>query len=102
VISTVKVASFPDIGIKPYYADPLRQIYCADCQEVLPEMSGFSAVVTDPPCNLSFMGKSWDSTGVGFQRETWAVIRQSCLPGAPLLVTRWFTASPLIAVLPIW
>jgi len=31
------------------------------------------------------MGKSWDSKGVSFQKETWEVIRKACLSGAPLL-----------------
>ena len=82
---TTHIASLPDIGIKPYYADSLRQIYCGDCREVLSKMRGFSAVVTDPPYNLSFMGKDWDSTGVALQKMTWEVIRRACLPGAPLL-----------------
>ncbi len=102
----------PDFGIEPYYADRLRAIYLADSRELLAKVSGIgSAVVTDPPYNLTahkkggsglaslnlnspagrsrittgFMGKAWDGTGVSFQKETWEVIRQACKPGAMLL-----------------
>ena len=35
-------------------------IYTGDCLEVLPQISGVSGVLTDPPYGLSFMGKAWD------------------------------------------
>lgn len=75
----------PDIGVKPYYSDKWRAIYLGDCRAVVSELSGISAVVTDPPYELGFMGKSWDSKGVSFQSSTWSIIRQFCLSGAPLL-----------------
>jgi len=68
----------------PYYQGKAT-IYHGDCREILPTLSDFSAVVTDPPYELGFMGKSWDSQGVSFQKETWEIIRKSCLSGAPLL-----------------
>ena len=71
--------------MKPYYQDKWVTIYHADCRELLPSLSNISAVVTDPPYELGFMGKSWDSQGVSFQPETWQIIRNACLPGAPLL-----------------
>jgi hypothetical protein len=70
--------------MKPYYQDKAI-IYLGDCREILPSLAGFSAVVTDPPYELGFMGKSWDSQGVSFQKETWEIIRKSCLSGSPLL-----------------
>ena len=45
----------------------------------------FHAVLCDPPYELGFMGKSWDSRGVSFRAETWAAIRSLLLPGAHLL-----------------
>jgi len=71
--------------IKPYFQDSYPTIYHGDALEVLPQLSGASAIVTDPPYELGFMGKSWDSKGVSFQPETWKVIRNACLPGAPIL-----------------
>lgn len=71
--------------MKPYSQDKRVTIYHGDCREILPSLSGGSAVVTDPPYELGFMGKPWDSRGVSFQRETWEVVRTACLSGAMLL-----------------
>jgi len=69
-----------------YYQDDAVYIIHGDCREKLANLKSiFSAVPTDPPYELGFMGKSWDSQGVSFQKETWEIIRKSCLPGAPLL-----------------
>ncbi len=70
--------------IKPFWTDGDRTIYCGDCREILPQLKG-TGVVTDPPYELGFMGKDWDKQGVSFQKETWQIIRESCLPGAMLL-----------------
>ncbi len=45
----------------------------------------FHAVLCDPPYELGFMGKSWDSRGVSFRAETWAAIGSLLAPGAHLL-----------------
>ena len=45
----------------------------------------FHAVLCDPPYELGFMGKSWDSRGVSFRAETWSAIRSLLAPGAHLL-----------------
>ena len=48
-----------------------------DCREVLRQLPDCSidAIVTDPPYELGFMGKAWDSTGIAYQVEVW----QECL-----------------------
>lgn len=58
-----------------------------DCREVLRilEESSMDVCVTDPPYELGFMGKDWDSRGVSFQRETWAEVLRVLKPGAHLL-----------------
>ncbi len=43
------------------------------------------SIVTDPPYELGFMGKSWDSTGIAFQKETWQLALQLLKPGGHLL-----------------
>ncbi|NTX08287.1 site-specific DNA-methyltransferase [Myxococcus sp. CA040A] len=43
------------------------------------------AVVTDPPYELGFMGKSWDSAGVSFRPETWAAMLRVLKPGGYLV-----------------
>jgi DNA modification methylase len=45
----------------------------------------FHAVLCDPPYELGFMGKSWDSRGVSFRAETWSAIGSLLAPGAHLL-----------------
>jgi hypothetical protein len=57
----------------------------ADCREALPLIQPVATCITDPPYELSFMGKQWDGTGVAFQSETWAKVLDSLLPGGMLL-----------------
>jgi len=38
----------------------LVTLYLGDCREVLKEIRGVHACVTDPPYGLRFMGKAWD------------------------------------------
>ena len=33
--------------------------------------NSIDAVLTDPPYELGFMGKSWDNSGIAFQADTW-------------------------------
>ena len=43
------------------------------------------SIVTDPPYELGFMGKQWDSNGVSFQKETWERCLRILKPGGYLL-----------------
>ena len=43
------------------------------------------SVVTDPPYELGFMGKSWDSTGIAFNVEVWTEALRVLKPGGHLL-----------------
>ena len=37
-------------GVKPYQTlDGAVTLYCGDCRDVLPTLTGVDAVVTDPP-----------------------------------------------------
>jgi len=45
----------------------------------------FDSCVCDPPYELGFMGKGWDSTGVAFQVETWRRVYDALKPGAHLV-----------------
>ena len=43
------------------------------------------AIVTDPPYELNFMNKSWDNSGIAFQKETWQKCFEVLKPGGYLL-----------------
>jgi len=44
----------------PYYDEGGIQIFHGDCRDVMPSLAPASALVSDPPYGLSFMGKGWD------------------------------------------
>ena len=65
----------------------MKGLYHGDCIEVmrsLPENS-VDTCITDPPYELGFMGKKWDSSGIAFQPDTWAEVYRLLKPGAILL-----------------
>ena len=45
----------------------------------------FDAILCDPPYELGFMGKSWDSSGIAFDKDMWADILKLLKPGGHLL-----------------
>lgn len=42
------------------------QLYLGDCLEVMRTLdeNSIDTCITDPPCELGFMGKKWDSSGI--------------------------------------
>jgi len=63
------------------------KLYLGDCLEVtrgFPDKS-VDTCITDPPYELGFMGKKWDSSGIAFQPETWQAVYRVLKPGAILL-----------------
>ena len=57
---------------------------CIDAISQLPDAS-IDSIVTDPPYELGFMGKSWDSTGITYNTELWRQCLRVLKPGAHLL-----------------
>lgn len=45
----------------------------------------FYSIVTDPPYEMGFMGKSWDASGIAYNVEFWKEALRVCKPGATLL-----------------
>lgn len=45
----------------------------------------FDGILCDPPYELGFMGKSWDSSGIAFDVEMWADLFRHIKPGGHLL-----------------
>ena len=47
--------------------------------------NSIDAIVTDPPYELGFMGKSWDSTGIAYNVDFWKKCLRVLKPGGHLL-----------------
>lgn len=65
-----------------------NKILCGDCLQVLklfPE-NCIDSIVTDPPYELSFMGKKWDSSGISYNINVWKECLRILKPGAHMLV----------------
>lgn len=60
-------------------------LYNGECIEILDKLAednSFDSLVTDPPYELGFMGKSWDKAGISFNTDTWRMIISKLKPGA--------------------
>ena len=55
-----------------------------DMLEVI-EQNSIDSIVCDPPYELGFMGKKWDSSGIAFQPKTWEKCLKVLKPGGYLL-----------------
>jgi len=55
-----------------------------DILPTLPDNS-IDAIVTDPPYELGFMGKSWDSTGIAYNVALWKECLRVLKPGGHIL-----------------
>lgn len=62
----------------------LRNGDCIDIMRTLPDNS-VDSIVTDPPYELGFMGKSWDSTGIAYSVKMWDEVLRVLKPGGHLL-----------------
>lgn len=58
-----------------------------DCRDVLKTLQDASvdSVVTDPPYELGFMGKEWDSSGIAYDETVWRECLRVLKPGGHLL-----------------
>lgn len=65
----------------------VNKIIQGDCLLKLKELedNSIDSIVTDPPYELGFMGKSWDSTGIANNKEMWAECLRVLKPGGHLL-----------------
>ena len=62
-------------------------LHHGDNREVLKELADDSidAIVTDPPYELGFMGKSWDASGIAYDVAMWREALRVLKPGGHLL-----------------
>jgi site-specific DNA-methyltransferase (adenine-specific) len=63
------------------------QLINDDCIDAMKEMEDNSvdSIVTDPPYELGFMGKSWDASGIAFNIEVWQQALRVLKPGGHLI-----------------
>lgn len=73
--------------MKLYSENDSYKIYNGDMLDMLQviEHESIDAIVCDPPYELGFMNKSWDSTGIAFKKETWQNCFEVLKPGGYLL-----------------
>ena len=59
----------------------------SDCIIAMKEMpdNSVDSIVTDPPYELGFMGKSWDASGIAFNIEVWQEALRVIKPGGHLI-----------------
>ncbi len=63
------------------------KILLGDCRDRLKELpdNSIDSIVTDPPYELGFMGKSWDASGVAYDVSVWRECLRVLKPGGHLL-----------------
>jgi SAM-dependent methyltransferase len=67
---------------------PINQVLHGNSLEVLRtlENNSVDSIVTDPPYELEFMGKKWDSTGIAYNVDLWKECLRVLKPGGHMLV----------------
>lgn len=62
-------------------------LYNGNSKQILPTLAenSIDSIVCDPPYELGFMGKSWDSTGIANDVDLWKEVLRVLKPGGHLL-----------------
>lgn len=70
-----------------HYEDAGLRLWHGSNKDILPTFADntFDSVVTDPPYELGFMGKGWDSSGIAYDVEMWREVYRVLKPGGHLL-----------------
>jgi site-specific DNA-methyltransferase (adenine-specific) len=70
-----------------YYSCNEFTLFNGDSRNVIAEMpeNSIDSIVCDPPYELGFMGKSWDSTGIANDVQLWKEVLRVLKPGGHLL-----------------
>ena len=63
------------------------ELLLGNCKDKMKEIESNSvdSIVTDPPYELGFMGKKWDSSGIAYDVEVWNEALRILKPGGHLL-----------------
>lgn len=70
-----------------HYEDAGLRLWHGSNKDILPtfEAESFDSIVTDPPYELGFMGKGWDSSGIAYDVDMWRECWRVLKPGGHLL-----------------
>lgn len=70
-----------------HYEDAGLRLWHGPNMEILPTFAdaSFDSIVTDPPYELGFMGKGWDSSGIAYDVDVWRECLRVLKPGGHLL-----------------
>lgn len=73
--------------MNPYHTSERAIFYNGDCRLVMAEMEDNSvdSIVCDPPYEIGFMGRGWDSTGIAYEVRMWQEALRVLKPGGYLL-----------------
>ena len=73
--------------MKPMVEIAGARVFLGDCRDVLKALpdNSVDSVVTDPPYELGFMGKKWDSSGIAYDVTVWAECLRVLKPGGHVL-----------------
>lgn len=70
-----------------HYEDAGLRLFHGSNRDILPTLpdASYDSIVTDPPYELGFMGKGWDSTGIAYDVDVWRECYRVLKPGGYLL-----------------
>jgi site-specific DNA-methyltransferase (adenine-specific) len=73
--------------VKPAVVVGGARVFLGDCREVLKGLpdNSVDSIVTDPPYELGFMGKKWDSSGIAYDVTVWGECLRVLKPGGHML-----------------
>ena len=73
--------------MKPVVEVAGARVFLGDCRDVLRTLpdNSVDSVVTDPPYELGFMGKKWDSSGIAYDVTVWQECLRVLKPGGHVL-----------------
>lgn len=73
--------------IRKGYCRMIYDLHLGNCIDVMKTFGDNSvdSIVTDPPYELGFMGKSWDSSGIAFNVKVWQEALRVLKPGGHLI-----------------
>jgi DNA modification methylase len=73
--------------VTPYHTSERAIFHNGDCRAVMAEMldNSIDSVVCDPPYEIGFMQRGWDSTGIAYEVRMWQEALRVLKPGGHLL-----------------